>query len=92
MVPTGNKAKRLFLVSHTTKTIHHHHQLVHISLYGLKYCQKLWHVSLSNSWLGLGSCLFRILKIGLGLSKVIYAKFYHEATDLESGGKLKTRN
>ena len=26
MVPTGNKAKRLSLVNHTTKTIHHHHQ------------------------------------------------------------------
>ena len=25
MVPTGNKAKRLSSVNHTTKTIHHHH-------------------------------------------------------------------
>ena len=25
MVPAGNKAKRLSLVNHTTKTIHHHH-------------------------------------------------------------------
>ena len=27
MVPAGNKAKRLSSVNHTTKTIHHHHQL-----------------------------------------------------------------
>ena len=26
MVPTGNKAKRLSFVNHTTKTIHHHHE------------------------------------------------------------------
>ena len=25
MVPAGNKAKRLWSVNHTTKTIHHHH-------------------------------------------------------------------
>ena len=25
MVPPGNKAKRLLLVNHTTKTIHRHH-------------------------------------------------------------------
>ena len=25
IVPAGNKAKRLSLVNHTTKTIHHHH-------------------------------------------------------------------
>ena len=25
MVPAGNKAERLSLVNHTTKTIHHHH-------------------------------------------------------------------
>ena len=28
MVPAGNKAKRLSLVSHTTKTIHHHRQKI----------------------------------------------------------------
>ena len=28
MVPAGNKAKRLSLVNHTTKTIHHHHSLL----------------------------------------------------------------
>ena len=30
MVPTGNKAKRLSSVNHTTKTIHHHHH--HLSI------------------------------------------------------------
>ena len=29
MVPAGNKAKRLLLVNHTTKTIHHHHHHHH---------------------------------------------------------------
>ena len=28
MVPAGNKAKRLSLVNHTTKTIHHHYSLL----------------------------------------------------------------
>ena len=28
MVPAGNKANRLSLVNHTTKTIHHHHKHV----------------------------------------------------------------
>lgn len=41
---------------------------------------------------GLGSNLFRILEIWLGLSRIVYAKFHHDATDCESGGQLKTRN
>ena len=35
MVPTGNKAKRLSSVNHTTKTIHdhhHHHHHLYVSL------------------------------------------------------------
>ena len=35
MVPAGNKAKRLPLVNHTTKTIHHHHN--HHHHHQLKY-------------------------------------------------------
>ena len=32
MVPAGNKAKRLLLVNHTTKTIHHHHHQEQVSV------------------------------------------------------------
>ena len=32
MVPTGNKAKRLSSVNHTTKKIHHHHHHHHLSI------------------------------------------------------------
>ena len=44
MVPAGNKAKRLSSVSHTTKTIHHHHhalKLIHSYLKNRKERTKI---------------------------------------------------
>ena len=37
MVPAGNKAKRLSLVNHTTKTIHHHHHICDLFLWDYKW-------------------------------------------------------
>ena len=36
MVATGNKAKRLSLINHTTKAIHHHHHHTHVCVSGGK--------------------------------------------------------
>ena len=58
LAPAENKAKRLSLVSHTTKTIHHRHHHHHLKVFYLKCCILNNILILNILWLQMTSSKF----------------------------------